>query len=89
MKALDIKVLTDEYADKYEKYVCSRKDSLMYWSLKYRKMLTDFLGDESEYLIAVDADDHVIGCLPIFYKKDRDYGVVANSLLITEAMAGF
>ena len=80
MKALDIKVLTDEYADKYEKYVCSRKDSLMYWSLKYRKMLTDFLGDESEYLIAVDADDHVIGCLPIFYKKDRDYGVVANSL---------
>lgn len=80
MKAFDIKVLTDEYADKYEKYVSNKKDSLMYWSLKYRKILSDFLGDESEYLIALDTDDNVIGCLPIFYRKDADFGVVSNSL---------
>ncbi|MCM1125489.1 MAG: GNAT family N-acetyltransferase [Lachnospiraceae bacterium] len=80
MKEFVIKVLTDEYADRYEKYVSNKKDSLMYWSLKYRGILTDFLGDESEYLIAVDADDDVIGCLPIFYRKDNDFGIVANSL---------
>lgn len=80
MKAFDIRVLADEYADRYEKYVSSKKDSLMYWSLKYRGILNDFLGDESEYLIAVDRDDNVIGCLPIFYRKDADLGVVANSL---------
>lgn len=80
MKAFDIKILTDKYASSYMEYVNNKKDSLMYWSLQYRKVLTDLLGDESEYFIAVDIDDKVIGCLPVFYRKDRDLGTVANSL---------
>lgn len=80
MKVFDVRVLTDGYADRYMEYVGNKKDSLMYWSLKYRKVLSDLLGDESEYLIALDANDRVIGCLPIFYREDCDLGTVANSL---------
>lgn len=76
----EIKVMTKEYEDSYTRFILNRKESLMYYSLQFRDFLTDLLKDESEYLIAVDNNDEVIGCLPIFYRKNSETGIVANSL---------
>ncbi len=74
-----IKRLTSEYDESYMNFVMKKKASLMYYSLKFRSFLTDLLQDESEYLIAIDSDNEVVGCLPIFY-RDSDNMLVANSL---------
>lgn len=75
-----IKKLTKEYEEKYNSFVLNKCESLMYYSLKFRVFLTELLGDRSEYLIAVDESDDVVGCLPIFYRENSDFGIVANSL---------
>lgn len=72
--------LTDELEEKYVQFINTKKESLMYYSLKYRRLLTELLGDESEYLVAVDCDGNVKGCLPIFFRNDYEIGTVANSL---------
>lgn len=80
METCKIIDLTDELEEKYTQFVNEKKDSLMYYSLQYRRLLIELLGDESEYLVAVDCDGNVIGCLPIFYRNDYEIGKVANSL---------
>lgn len=75
-----IKRLTGEYESSYTNFILNKKESLMYYSLKFRAFLSDLLGDDSEYLIAVDTNNEVIGCLPIFYRVDSKTGIVANSL---------
>lgn len=80
MKSYEITVLSGELEEKYTQFVDMKKESFMYYSLKYRRLLTELLGDESEYLVAVDSDGNVIGCLPIFFKSDEETGTVANSL---------
>lgn len=80
MNEFRIEILNEQYEEKYEKFVHSTTKSFIYHSLKYRKLLEGlFSKDESEYLIAIDADDNVIGCLPVFY-RDGALGRVANSL---------
>ena len=78
--ALSIRLLTPEYEESYMKFVMNKKESLMYYSLSFRKFLTELLGDKSEYLIAVSGKEDVVGCMPIFYRENHQYGVVANSL---------
>lgn len=75
-----IMTLVGDIEEKYTHFVNKKKDSLMYYSLQYRRLLTELLGDESEYLVAVDSDNNVLGCLPIFYRNDSETGTVANSL---------
>lgn len=76
---ISIMKLTSEYEESYMNFVMNKKESLMYYSLQFRNFLTDLLGDESEYLIAV-VDNQVVGCLPIFYRNGVQNGIVANSL---------
>lgn len=76
----EIKRLTKEYEDSYMRFVLNKKESLMYYSVQFRDFLADLLDDEHETIIAVDEKDEVIGCLPIFYRKDKENGIVANSL---------
>ena len=78
--ALSIRLLTPEYEESYMKFIMNKKESLMYYSLSFRKFLTELLGDKSEYLIAVSDKEDVVGCMPIFYRENHQYGVVANSL---------
>lgn len=79
MKNYEITDLSDTLDEKYTRFVDMKKESFMYYSLKYRRFLTELLGDESEYLVAVDSDGSVIGCLPIFFRNDDEIGTVANS----------
>lgn len=79
MKNYEIVDLSDALEEKYTRFVDRKKESFMYYSLKYRRFLTELLGDESEYLVAVDSDGSVIGCLPIFFRNDEKTGTVANS----------
>lgn len=77
---VSIRKLTPEYEESYMRFVMNKKESLMYYSLSFRKFLTELLGDNSEYLIAVSDKGEVIGCMPVFYREDYQYGTVANSL---------
>lgn len=80
MNHYKITTLTDGLEEKYTEFINIKKDSFMYYSLQYRRLLTELLGDESEYLVAVDFENNVLGCLPIFYRIDPEMGMVANSL---------
>lgn len=75
-----IKRLTAEYEKSYMEFVLSKKESLMYYSVQFRDFLADLLNDEYETIIAVDGKNQVIGCLPIFYRQDKEGRIVANSL---------
>lgn len=75
-----IKRLDEEYESSYTNFILNKKESLMYYSIKYRNFISDLLEDHFEYLIAVDADNEVIGCMPIFYRDNPNTGIVANSL---------
>lgn len=75
-----IKRLTPEYENSYTEFVYSKKESLMYYSIKFRDFLAELLKDKFETIIAVNEDDEVIGCLPIFYRRDKEDRIVANSL---------
>lgn len=75
-----IKRLTADYEKSYMEFVLGKKESLMYYSVQFRDFLAELLNDEYEIIIAVDEKDHVIGCLPIFYRKDKKGHFVANSL---------
>ncbi len=75
-----IKRLTHEYEKNYMEFVYSKKESLMYYSIQFRNFLAELLMDSYETIIAVNENDEVVGCLPIFYRRDKDNRLVANSL---------
>lgn len=80
MGNIDIKILEDTLNNQYNDFLLKTHGAFIYHSLKYRELLTRlFPGDTYEYLIAVDGEGSIIGCLPIFYRKG-EYGIVANSL---------
>lgn len=76
---ISIAILTEEYENKYRDYIAKNKNAFMYYSLQYRKLLTNLLQDESDYLIALEGND-IVGCMPVFYRTDPELGTVANSM---------
>ena len=77
---VEVKALSIDYEKKYMDYVNQKRESLMYYSLKYRDFISEILDDRSEYLIAIDESDEVVGCMPVFFRENAETGVVANSL---------
>ncbi len=70
--------LTPEWEDDYESFVLSHPDALVYYSLRFRNLLTDVLHCRPCYAIAVE-NRAVTGVLPLMASEGR-YGMVLNSL---------
>ena len=76
---MQIKRLEEEYFKEYEEFLLSFDESLVYYSIKYKNLLEDFLKAESQYTIVVDDNNKIQAILPLM-KKEGKYGVVLNSL---------
>lgn len=55
------------------------KNSLLYYSVKYARLLSDFLEVDYHCVVAVDQSGNVVGALPFFIKESGGYSV-ANSM---------
>lgn len=76
---IDIEILTSESEQVYERMLQEREDTLLYTSLKYRNLLRQHVEARDYYLIA-RRENKVVGALPLFLKKNPEYGNVLNSL---------
>ncbi len=76
---MEVKNLDERYYKKYELFVLSFNESLLYYSIKYKKLLEEYLKIDSNYLVVVDKDDNIQAILPLM-KKMGKFGVVINSL---------
>jgi len=76
---MDIEILTSVDEQAYEDLLHRKEGSLLYVSLKYRKLLRQYIDAEDFYLIAKRGGD-VVGAFPLFLKKNGTHGNVLNSL---------
>ncbi len=75
---MEIEKLTQAYYKQYHDFLMGKKESLIYYSLKYRDLLVNLLQCNSDYLIAVEKG-HIFGILPLMIKNGT-YGKIINSL---------
>ena len=76
---MQIKKLQKQDYEKYEKFLLSFDESLLYYSTKYKELLEEYLEVESEYLLAVDENENIQAILPLM-KKEGKFGTIINSL---------
>lgn len=72
--------LTHERFNDYTEFLLQQPDTLIYHSLPFRNLLTVFLKSEDYYLIALDANDKIIGALPVMMIRSANNETVINSL---------
>lgn len=75
---MEVNLLDETYFKKYTEFLLDDKNSLFYYSIKYKNFLEILLSCESEYLIALE-NDSIQGLLPLMKTKGK-FGVVYNSL---------
>ena len=76
---MKIKILRKEDYERYENFLLSLNESLLYYSIKYKELLENYLNIESEYLLAIDENNNIQGTLPLM-KKEGKFGTIINSL---------
>lgn len=64
---------------KYETFLLSFHESLLYYSTKYKDFLEELLNIESNYLIVIDKDNNIQATLPLMIKEGK-FGKIINSL---------
>jgi hypothetical protein len=74
-----IKKLEKKEYEKYENFLLSFNESLLYYSTKYKELLENFLKIKGDYLLAVDENENIQGVLPLM-KKEGKFGIIINSL---------
>ena len=77
--AMEIRKLEKEDYKKYEIFLLSFKESLLYYSPRYKDFLEELLTVESNYLMALDKDENIQAILPIMI-KEGEFGTIINSL---------
>lgn len=77
---MNIISLNSTLEEKYSEFLLRQKNSLIYSSIKYKKLLEDNLKCKSHYLLAVNKDNNILGSFPIMLKENGEYGNIANSL---------
>ncbi len=77
-ECLKIEILNKNRYPLYDAFLHTQRESLLYYSLKYKDFLEELLGCESRYLLAVE-EENIKGIFPLM-KKDGPLGMVYNSL---------
>lgn len=78
MTTLEIVELMEGMEAEYEEFLHGYDQALLYYSVKYKRFLTDLLGCRASYWIAVRASK-IFGVLPMMAREGR-WGTVWNSL---------
>jgi lipid II:glycine glycyltransferase (peptidoglycan interpeptide bridge formation enzyme) len=76
---MEVITLENKYYKQYEDFLLTFKDSLLYYSHKYKDFLEELLSVKSHYLLAIDDSGQIQAILPLMI-KNGDYGKVINSL---------
>ena len=71
--------LTTSLEKKYCDFLDKNPNSMLYHTLKYKKLLESFISCNSDYLICIDEYENVTGVLPVM-SKNGIYGKVYNAL---------
>jgi len=74
-----IEKLTKDLYGKYEYFLSGINESLLFYSVKYKELLEDYLKVKSNYVLAIDEKNDIHAVLPLMNKKGR-FGMVVNSL---------
>ena len=67
-------------ADAYREFVSSAAPSSWYASLEFQRFLARIVRGRARYLLATDADEQIIGAMPVFSTHEPRLGTVFNSL---------
>ena len=74
-----IEVLTPFLAERYEAFLLSRPETLLYQSWRYQSLLIGLLGCRQQGLLALDGSGNPLAALPLM-AMDGPLGTVLNSL---------
>jgi hypothetical protein len=77
---VEVKLFTADYAERYQQFLYSIEQSLLYASYKYICLLEKLLKVTHCTLMAVDNNDNILGVLPAMMMQNKQYGNVLNSL---------
>ncbi|MBN1797185.1 MAG: peptidoglycan bridge formation glycyltransferase FemA/FemB family protein [Spirochaetales bacterium] len=72
----------------YEDFLMTHKYSMVYYTLKYIKMMAAIIKDCEYCVIIVKEKDKIIGSLPLIIKLNEVYGNVINSLPFFGSIGG-
>lgn len=72
----------------YTLFLKNSNESMFFHSVPYKKMLEEFLSVKSFFLIAKE-NERIIGALPLFLKKNEEYGNILNSSPFIGSNGGF
>lgn len=78
-KSLSVTVLTPEFETSYQEFIELTDKSMLYHSLKYRKLLKTILPNSVDHYLCVFKDSEIVGLMPLFI-HDGLKGKVINSL---------
>lgn len=76
---IQVRLMSDEDLDLYDKFVLEHGCSLIYYSQKYIKLISALTESEQRTLLALDQFGTILGVLPALLKQG-EYGNVLNSL---------
>jgi hypothetical protein len=76
---IEIALLTEKFEQGYTDLLSNCKEATLFQSVRYRNLLTDFIGCKAFYLIAIE-NGAIIGALPAMIKENSEYGNILNSL---------
>jgi len=75
-----IKLTSNEDEEQVSAFLLTNETSLLYHSVRYKKLLEKYLKCKSYYYIALNSEDEIVGYLPLMIHFNAIYGNIANSL---------
>lgn len=76
---MHIQTLTSSFSERYEAFLLSRPETLLYQSWKYQTLLINLLDCKQQGLLALDENENILAALPLL-AKDGPFGTILNSL---------
>jgi hypothetical protein len=74
-----IEILSPTHAERYERFLLTHPETLLYVSWRYQSLLLDVLCCRQQTMLAIDADDNILAALPLM-AIEGPFGTVINSL---------
>lgn len=72
--------LSEDMELSYTDFILKFEQTMLYSSIKFRRLLKQFLQAGDKYLVALSDKNEIKGVLPLFIKRNDKYGNVINSL---------
>lgn len=67
------------FESQYNQFILSNEKTLFFVSNKYRKFLRSLIEKEDFYFLAFDNNGNIVGALPCFINRNKEYGNLLNS----------